>query len=290
MSRPESQQSLGYFPCPLEVIDRICESIQPHPEMVVCDPCAGTGRAIEHLAQQLGVARERVIAAELDIHRSAALAERLPESRVTSCVDFLSAIYYGNSVSLMYLNPPYDNELGYSQRMESTFLSRATNAIIPGGILVYVVPRSRVRVGGLRQMLHNLYEQVESFDFPSQLRKYDECVVIAYKRRKPTSDSFTHFSFLKSPNQVSVDEAKAGAPFTFRKQQYAESAKGGKMLVAMVAAPSMVAKGIAAMMRGESDFTVHVTDFGVGKRFEEGYRVAISRLPGYSVSVRDRQS
>lgn len=65
---------------------------------------------------------------------------------------------------------------------------------------------------------------------------------------------------------------------------YAENAKGGEMLVAMVAAPVMVAKGIAAMMRGDNNFAIHVPDLGVGKRFEGDYRVAISRLPGFAMA------
>ena len=65
---------------------------------------------------------------------------------------------------------------------------------------------------------------------------------------------------------------------------FAESTKDNRLLVAMVAAPSMVAKGIAAMMRSQHDFQFHVTDFGVSKRFEGDYRVAISRLPGYSMA------
>lgn len=65
---------------------------------------------------------------------------------------------------------------------------------------------------------------------------------------------------------------------------YAESVKGGELLVAMLAAPTMVAKGIAAMVRGANPFTVHVEGLGVSKPCEEEYRVSVARLPGYSTA------
>lgn len=222
MSRPSSQIRLGFFPCPLEVIDQICQHIEPHPEMVVCDPCAGEGAAISRLSQQLGVAGDRIVAAELDIDRSRVLLEALPESHVTGNVDFLSASYSAGSVSLLYLNPPFDSELGFATRLEAMFLSRGSSVLAPGGILVYVVPRIRVSAGALRKMLYNQYEQVESFDFPKELRKYDECVVIAYKRRRAIHDEFTSWSFLKKPGVVSKYKARAGRVFSFRKQEYTD--------------------------------------------------------------------
>jgi len=190
--------------------------------MVLCDPCAGEGHAIERMAIRLGVPQERIVAAELEVGRSEALMRRLPRAHVTGSVDFLSATYGSGGASVLYLNPPYDSELGYSERLESTFLSRATNILVAQGILIYVVPRSRVRGGGLRKMVHNLYADVESFDFPEELRDYDECVVIATKRRRPINDEFTHMGFLRSTSELSVRDARAGVMFAFRKQQYTD--------------------------------------------------------------------
>ncbi len=50
------------------------------------------------------------------------------------------------SLSLLYLNPPYDRELGagQSQRMEQVFLSHTYRWLKPGGVLVLVVPGERL--------------------------------------------------------------------------------------------------------------------------------------------------
>jgi Uncharacterised methyltransferase family (DUF6094) len=50
------------------------------------------------------------------------------------------------SLSLIYLNPPYDFELSEqsSQRMERSFLEHVYRWLRPGGLLVLVVPAQRI--------------------------------------------------------------------------------------------------------------------------------------------------
>lgn len=222
MARLESQQRMGYYPLPPVIIDHICQWIKPTDGMTLCDPCAGEGRAVKALAEKLGVPQSRIVACELDGERSRKLAENLPEAYITQQVDFQAATYAPRSISLMYLNPPYDGELGASGRTEGTFLSRATNILIPGGILVFVAPRKNVRMGILRTQLHNMYYRIESLDFPDNLRNFGECVVIAYKRRKPTSDQSSPWNLLQKTYMATLFEARRGTTFQFRKTEYTD--------------------------------------------------------------------
>jgi len=65
---------------------------------------------------------------------------------------------------------------------------------------------------------------------------------------------------------------------------FAERMDDSAMLLAYVAAPAMVARAIGAMVRGSNEFRVSVAGFGVSKCSEDGYRVSIARLPGYSTA------
>jgi integrase len=50
------------------------------------------------------------------------------------------------SVSFLYLNPPYDLEVGQTnnQRMELVFLEHTYRWLKPGGVLIFVIPQSQL--------------------------------------------------------------------------------------------------------------------------------------------------
>ena len=58
--------------------------------------------------------------------------------------DALSAHARVESFGLTYCNPPFDAEFGESgnQRFEVLFLSHFARWLVPGGVLIYVLPRS----------------------------------------------------------------------------------------------------------------------------------------------------
>ncbi len=50
--------------------------------------------------------------------------------------------------SLLYLNPPYDLEIGATnnQRLELVFLEHTYRWLKPGGVLVFIIPQPQLRV------------------------------------------------------------------------------------------------------------------------------------------------
>lgn len=225
MARLESQAKLGYFPCPKEVIKKVGRRIKNcHPEAVLVDPCAGEGIAVATLATALGIQSENVVACELDDPRSIALQGNLPDSNVSGRTDFQSSVFSRHCASVALLNPPYDKELGYRQRAELSFLARTTTMLKPSGVLAFVMPR-RVLVAskGLKLHLQNHYDQIESFDFPKAVRKYDECVVLARRRDKYLAASFPQWGMLTKPQGRSTYDVPKGDRFSFRKCEYLDS-------------------------------------------------------------------
>src|ERR1019366_6064331 len=67
----------------------------------------------------------------------------------------------GESLSLLYLNPPYDFECGQSQnrRLEEIFFEHCYRWLKPAGVLVLVVPGDRLAVWG--RFLPSHYKEKE---------------------------------------------------------------------------------------------------------------------------------
>lgn len=104
------------------------------------DPCAGTGTALRLITEADSVRRYGV---ELDTYRAADARQALDEVIQGSAFDVHAAV---ESFSLVYLNPPYDFEMGDGKnlRMERLFLEHVGRWVRPGGVLVMVIPNDRV--------------------------------------------------------------------------------------------------------------------------------------------------
>jgi SAM-dependent methyltransferase len=104
------------------------------------DPCSGAGAALKALTAGGNV---RTCGIELDAYRAAEAREVLDEVIQGSVFDTHAPV---ESFSLLYLNPPYDFEIGEgkNRRMERLFLEHVARWLKPGGVLVFVVPYDRV--------------------------------------------------------------------------------------------------------------------------------------------------
>ena len=110
----------------------------------ILDPCAGEAKALVQLAEGLGVSKDHVFAVELNASRAARIAEAYPDVRLLGPCSFEATRITRHSFSLVYLNPPFDDEFGGGGREETSFLRQAVDLLVPGGILVLVCPVNQV--------------------------------------------------------------------------------------------------------------------------------------------------
>jgi hypothetical protein len=119
MARNASRLKLGYYPLVPAEAERIRGHLYfPDGPVTALDPCAGTGDALVRITSDAPVRRYGI---ELDSIQAADAAGALDEVVQGSVFDTHSAV---ESFSLLFLNPPYDDEVaeGRGQRTEALFL------------------------------------------------------------------------------------------------------------------------------------------------------------------------
>ncbi|MBC8166627.1 MAG: hypothetical protein H7Y20_12235 [Bryobacteraceae bacterium] len=139
--RLEGRMRLGYYPLDSREAQRIRRFLQfPNEPASVLDPCAGTGAALLATTENSGSKRYGI---ELDAHRAVEARTTLDEVIQGNAFDAKAPV---ESFSLLYLNPPYDFEVGEgkNQRMEKLFLDEFFRWLTPGGILAMVIPFDRI--------------------------------------------------------------------------------------------------------------------------------------------------
>jgi hypothetical protein len=155
----------------------------------ILDPCAGEGKALVQLAEGLSVSPGRVFAIELNATRAARIAIAYPDVRLLGPCSFEATRITRHSFSLVYLNPPFDDEFGGGEREEVAFLRRATDVLVPGGILVLVCPVTQVfGAGRMCDTLDTWFDAIELYLFPDACRRYNECVVFGRRRKTALTD------------------------------------------------------------------------------------------------------
>lgn len=139
--RTQGKLKLGYYPLPESEAGRLKRFFRfPSEQCLALDPCSGTGAALKALTSGGPV---RTYGIELDAYRSAEAHEVLDEVIQGNVFDTHAAV---ESFSLIYLNPPYDFEIGEGKnhRMERLFLEHVARWLKPSGVLVFVLPFDRV--------------------------------------------------------------------------------------------------------------------------------------------------
>lgn len=132
---------MGYFPLPQDEARKIGRLLRgPEGECSVVDPCSGCGSALRTICADVTGGRYGI---ELDAYRAEQASMVLDHVIHGSAFDVHCPV---ESFSLLYLNPPYDWECGEGQnaRMEGLFLEQCFRWLKTGGILVLVVPATRL--------------------------------------------------------------------------------------------------------------------------------------------------
>jgi len=176
----------GFYPCPPPAIELALQKIDRPAggQGSILDPCAGEGAALRQLAEGLGLPLSRAWAIELEGERGRGLQANLPGANVLGPGDFfLSAIQPAGCFSLCWCNPPFDDEIGGGQRVEYSFLQRATQLLAkPGGILLLVCPERIATQWEIRSHLMSHFDHLRVVEFPASCRRFTEVMVFGVRR------------------------------------------------------------------------------------------------------------
>lgn len=163
----------GFYPTPERVVEMILGYLCPTPGCQVLDPCAGEGVALQRIADYLRGAPQAV-----ELSRERALACR---RRGLKTYQGDALTYRGRGFGLLYLNPPYDD--GAGERLERTFLKHWSEALVPGGVLVYVIPERIVEA--VEDYLTSWYGSLLVLRFPEpEYRAFRQVVVFGVRRKE----------------------------------------------------------------------------------------------------------
>jgi hypothetical protein len=138
--RNVARLKMGYYPLPESEGIKLRSLLSfPQPASVI-DPCVGQGTALQLLTGDAAVRRYGV---ELDAERARIATSKGIETIQGNAFD---AIAKSESFSLLYLNPPYDSEIGSvaNNRMERLFLDHTYRWLVSEGVLVLVIPFERL--------------------------------------------------------------------------------------------------------------------------------------------------
>jgi hypothetical protein len=138
--RNAARLKMGYYPLPESEGVNLRSLLSYSDPASVIDPCVGQGTALS-LVTSGAVARRYGV--ELDAERAHIASSSGVETIQGNIFDTIAK---PESFSLLYLNPPYDSEIGSiaNRRMEAVFLEHTFRWLVLDGVLVLVIPFERL--------------------------------------------------------------------------------------------------------------------------------------------------
>jgi hypothetical protein len=138
--RNAARLKMGYYPLPETEGKKLRALLSFASPASVIDPCVGQGTALQVVTSDAPVRRYGV---ELDAERARIASSKGIETVQGNSFD---AIATPESFSLLYLNPPYDSEIGTiaNRRMEAVFLEHTFRWLRMEGVLILVIPSERL--------------------------------------------------------------------------------------------------------------------------------------------------
>ena len=188
--RLAAQAKMGYYPTPPMVVSLITGILVRNGpgKMRIFDPCAGEGHALKEIKDSLQCESYGI---EPDTHRGKIAKQNLTRCLIT---DYENSRISNRAFSLLYLNPPYDwnvrnDEVSASERHERTFLRDTIGYLIPGGVLVYLIPQSRLDKT-IAKILAYRFGDVRVFRFPDEeYKSFKQVVIFGVLKKKPELDA-----------------------------------------------------------------------------------------------------
>ena len=182
--RLAGRERLGFYPLPIPEAERIRKFLRfPDQRCSVLDPCIGEGVALAEISREAKAIRFGI---ELDAQRAALARSSADDVIHGNCFDVQCPV---ESLSMIYLNPPYDFEIGEekSQRMERLFLEHVYRWLKRGGVLVVVIPGSSI--SECSQILSFQFRDVRVYRLTEpESVKYKQIVVMGVRRTRNERD------------------------------------------------------------------------------------------------------
>ena len=178
--RPPAIERMGYYPTDDPVVEIIRTYLKPPAEKGrLFDPCAGEGKAVSALGKSLNCETWGVELSPDRAEKAQNVMDKVYQASWQSCV--LS----DESVSWLYLNPPYEfDRFDGQKRLEWDFLKTTTSKLMRGGLLTYIIPQKILGMIEVARLLAGHYEAITVYRFPDGLyEKFKQVVVLAYKRK-----------------------------------------------------------------------------------------------------------
>ena len=178
--RPPAIERMGYYPTDEPVVEIIRTYLTlPVEKGRLFDPCAGEGKAAATLGKALNC---ETWGAELSPERAEKAQQAMDK---VYQAPWQACVLTDESVSWLYLNPPYDFDRFENQkRLEWDFLKTTTSKLMRGGLLTYIIPQKILGMIEVARLLAGHYEAISVFRFPDGLyEKFKQVVVLAYKRK-----------------------------------------------------------------------------------------------------------
>jgi hypothetical protein len=138
--RSAARLKMGYYPLPESEGKKLRALLSFASPASVIDPCVGQGTAMQLVTSDAPV---RHYGIELDAERARIASSKGIETVQGNSFD---AFATPESFSLLYLNPPYDSEIGTiaNRRMEAVFLDHTYRWLRMEGVLILVIPFERL--------------------------------------------------------------------------------------------------------------------------------------------------
>jgi hypothetical protein len=179
---------LGFYACPEQQVELISTWLSnPHRSRFV-DPCVGEGEALCQLRDNLGGPdKVETWAIEISPERFAIASPRFNRCLPTS---FYLAKWWDRSVSMAWVNPPYDyseyrDTTGNKIRHERLFIQKVTPKLVPGGVMIGVIPQAQLADEALATILAGWYDRLRVFKFVGDdYNVFKQVFVIGVRKEK----------------------------------------------------------------------------------------------------------
>ena len=184
--RNQGKIKLGFYPLPVVEAKRLKNCLNYDDPFSALDPCVGDGVAFSCLLDGASAHRYGI---EIDAHRAEQAKTRGISTVQANALDVRCP---AESLSLLYLNPPYDFEAGVSgnQRLERVFLEHTYRWLKAAGVLVFVIPQPQLQPCARLLAEHFTNLRIYRLTDPACLQ-YKQIAVLALRRKRNerTSDA-----------------------------------------------------------------------------------------------------